>query len=77
MPKVKVKLKKGVGKVLRLTDPGGSIIINTDGEVDLDEAQYKRVQKYVDKVKAKPVPKPKPVPEPTKSEDKIEEVSKE
>lgn len=59
MSKIKVKLKKGVGKHLRLTDPGFSLTISGDEAVELEEHEYNRVRSFVDKVKSKPKPKPK------------------
>jgi len=50
--KVKVRLKKGVGKHLRLTMPGFSLTIG-DGEQELTDEQFKRVQQYVEIVKEK------------------------
>jgi hypothetical protein len=57
MKKIKVKLKKGLGKHLRLTDPGFSFTIDSGDAIDVDETVYARIRKYVDRV----VDKPKPI----------------
>ena len=71
MPKVKVRLKKDYGKFVRLTDPGNTFTIETDGDIDVDEHVFNRMRKYLEKAP----PKPKVIK--VKSEKKSDSDSKE
>lgn len=70
--KMKVKLKKGLGTYLRLTDPGFSFSINTGESFDVTEVEYNRIRRYVDKV----VEQPKPI-KPTSEKKLVTDIKKE
>jgi hypothetical protein len=54
MPKILVKTKEGVGKFVRLTDPGFSYTIDSSEAVEVDEQVYNRMRRHLDKAPPKP-----------------------